>query len=411
MLNLAKNKIFSATKNVILEKTRIKTSKHFPSSTREWKNSIYLYNKANLNVIPITDLASKRIIKSYFSLFNKNLDKALRTNGLISRYKRRMSQSRIFFSNGEFKHTNNKVVINLYLFNRQIVNFNIAIERLRNIYLNKLLYSREIFKERLSIIEQESFNFLNEKRFKSLKRKQLILIENFNKNRLSKRTSSYISICIKKFFLMLIKKEYDKTLRYFFYKQLIFINKSKFTYLFLQYLKQHMFKIYNKQVEFNFINLRRLYLNSDILIESLINKISRKRKRVLSFIKRLRDKVLILKKKPFLHNYIINKKPIKKIDLSNGDIGLGATILNKLKYKDVTGFKLKAKGRLTKRYTASRSVLKVVNKGNLQNLDSSFKGLSSVLLKGNLKSNHQYTKSASKSRIGAFGLKGWISSY
>jgi hypothetical protein len=32
-----------------------------------------------------------------------------------------------------------------------------------------------------------------------------------------------------------------------------------------------------------------------------------------------------------------------------------------------------------------------------------------VLLKSNLKSNLQYTKLKSKSRIGSFGIKGWVS--
>ena len=59
----------------------------------------------------------------------------------------------------------------------------------------------------------------------------------------------------------------------------------------------------------------------------------------------------------------------------------------------MTGFRLEAKGRLTRRYTASRSVTKIRYKGNLLNIDSSYKGLSTIILKGNLKSNLQYTKS------------------
>ena len=81
-------------------------------------------------------------------------------------------------------------------------------------------------------------------------------------------------------------------------------------------------------------------------------------------------------------------------------------IFNNLKYKRVTGFRLEARGRLGRRYTASRSVFKLKYKGNLLNLDSSYKGISSVILKGNLKSNIQYTKLKSKTRIGSFGLKG-----
>ena len=43
--------------------------------------------------------------------------------------------------------------------------------------------------------------------------------------------------------------------------------------------------------------------------------------------------------------------------------------------------------------------------GNLLNLDSSFRKLSCVILKGNLRSNLQYTKVESKTRIGTYGLK------
>src|SRR5436305_1770663 len=79
---------------------------------------------------------------------------------------------------------------------------------------------------------------------------------------------------------------------------------------------------------------------------------------------------------------------------------------NNIKYKHVTGFRLETSGRLTRRYTASRSVSKLRYKGNLLNIDSSYRGLSSILLKGNLKSNIQYTKLKSKTRIGSFGIKG-----
>lgn len=39
-------------------------------------------------------------------------------------------------------------------------------------------------------------------------------------------------------------------------------------------------------------------------------------------------------------------------------------------------------------------------------MDSSFKGLSTVMLRGNSKSNVEYTMLKSKYRIGAFGIKG-----
>ena len=105
------------------------------------------------------------------------------------------------------------------------------------------------------------------------------------------------------------------------------------------------------------------------------------------------------------------KKKISLKQFFNNKKFLESYIINNLKYKHITGFRLEAKGRLNKRFTASRSLNKISYKGNLLNLDSSYKGLSTILLKGNLNSNIQYTKLNSKTRIGSFGLKGWVSGY
>ena len=73
------------------------------------------------------------------------------------------------------------------------------------------------------------------------------------------------------------------------------------------------------------------------------------------------------------------------------------------------GVRLEAKGRLTKRYRADRAILKIRWKGGLKNIDSSYKGLSSVNLRGYMKSNMEYSLHATKRRIGAFAVKGWVS--
>ena len=87
------------------------------------------------------------------------------------------------------------------------------------------------------------------------------------------------------------------------------------------------------------------------------------------------------------------------------------TILTSIKHKFISGLRLEAAGRLSRRNTAARSVFKLRYKGNIQNMDSSIKGLSTVLLRGHAKSNLQYTFLKSKIRIGSFGIKGWVSSY
>ena len=189
-----------------------------------------------------------------------------------------------------------------------------------------------------------------------------------------------------------------------YYQQLVFINKSKFNYNYLQYLKKYLEKIYNKNVEFNLVNLRRFYLNSDILSESITIKIRKNRRKLLKFLNTLKRKVKVRNKKNIFYQPILNK--LNNVDKKH----LEEVVLRNIKYKHVTGFRLETSGRLTRRYTASRSVSKLRYKGNLLNIDSSYRGLSSVLLKGNLKSNLQHTKLKSKTRIGSFGIKGWISS-
>jgi hypothetical protein len=190
-----------------------------------------------------------------------------------------------------------------------------------------------------------------------------------------------------------------------YYRQLIYINKSKFNYTYLQYLKNKLQLLFNKNIEFNFIDLKYFYLNSNILSESILLKITKNRRNLLRHLTYLRNKVIIQKKKIILGDLLKKRKLSLKEYFNNKDL-LESYIINNLKYKHITGFRIEAKGRLNKRFTASRSISKVKYKGNLLNLDSSYKGLSSVLLKGNLNSNLQFTKLNSKTRIGAFGIKG-----
>jgi len=114
----------------------------------------------------------------------------------------------------------------------------------------------------------------------------------------------------------------------------------------------------------------------------------------------------------FTSNLLINrsnKDDKYEKNLFDSKTSLLNNVLLLLKYKSMAGVRLEAKGRLTRRFTASRSVFKIKWKGSLKNIDSSYKGLSSVILKGHVKSNVQYSLIKSKTRNGAFGLKGWIS--
>jgi hypothetical protein len=396
MLNLILRK--KVQNNIHLENKyneldREKTSKHFPSSTREWKDSVYTFNKNNLNLIPSADLNSINIIKSFYSLFNSELEKKLRTKRLSTKY-RKLSLNKIYISNGEFKHTNNKVIINLYIFNRQHKNYSIILKKLKSKLVVFFKQSKNIFSSRFNILS---------KRLLSLNKMSLFKITNSNTNL---RKNYNIKIYLENYYNKLINNERKKRLLYLYYRQLIYINKSKFTYIYLQYLKEQLSKLYNKDIEFNIINLKRFYLNSYILSDSITRKIRRNRKKTMRYLKTLTNKIKVKTINTYFHKHKKNNKLEEKLNLTTNS---NKIIINKLKYKDITGFRVEATGRLTRRNTASRSISKLSYKGNLLNIDSSLKGISSVILKGNLKSNVEHTKLASKSRIGSFGIKGWIS--
>ncbi len=69
--------------------------------------------------LPVTDNLVNKILKSYFnlSLFHdkiKNKSRRLRIRF------RRYTVNRIFLSRAEMKHTNNKVIITVYTYNRNL---------------------------------------------------------------------------------------------------------------------------------------------------------------------------------------------------------------------------------------------------------------------------------------------------
>ena len=138
--------------------------------------------------------------------------------------------------------------------------------------------------------------------------------------------------------------------------------------------------------------------------ESIKLKISKNRRGIFRYLSKLKNKVKTKDKNLLKPTFTYNIKYTTSNFLNK--INIRRNIIDSIKYKNVSGFRLEAKGRLTRRHTASRSVTKVKYKGNLLNLDSSHRGLSTILLKGNLESNLQYTKLKSKTRIGSYGLKG-----
>ena len=464
--------------------------KYFPPSTQEWFNSIYSYDNNYIKGITIFDKNLSSLIKSYFNFYFSK--KFLSSKRIITRF-RRLAIKKIFISKAELKHTSSKVIITLYVYNEERRILARKIKRMESILFtsSKLPTTFEknrvlSLKEKLNIIkhEKESVSFENWlktlilsifeetkvekdillyiKKIKDRKRKQLEIeilekSQDFLLNILDICQHDPISY---KYYKDLYGKLVSKTLLekeimiISYYKLLLNLNKFKFEDKFLLKLKPLICKIYNKEVEFNIVNLKTLYLNSDIFTQVIALKLKNRNNRLLNVLRsslymvklpkvnRIREqfnktnieelwvnKVKNLKVSSI--NNIYNRDSLNKVMLDlfhvkkeeqeisciypnkykvDSNSSLLNFILNSLKHKDMAGARLEAKGRLTRRFTASRSVFKIKWKGSLKNIDSSYRGLSSVILRGHVKSNVQYSIINSKTRNGAFGLKGWISS-
>lgn len=367
-------------------------TKYFPASSKEWRNSVYYYNDNNLKNFPIYDLNINNLIKGYFNLhFNHQF---IRTKIKARKWKR-VSLNKIHVSKPEIKHTNSKAIITVYTYNKERASL-----RQKVLLLRRRFY-KEIFlfflKSKKTCINMTD-KFYN-KIIESLFIKELILLRR--------------------------------------YKLRLSLNKYKFEEKLLLKLSRLIGKLYNKKVEFNIINLKSIVLNSDLFTEILASKI---RKRKINIIRAM-NIVLHKAQLPIVNNIIERGTIIKTVDFnlvenkykdlslvdknhldeilndlyseidtnSNEKSKLHNIIFDNIKYKNMGGIRLEVKGRLTKRYRADRAIFKVRWKGGLKNIDSSYKGLSTVNMRGYVNSNTQHSIIAAKRRIGAFAVKGWIS--
>ena len=407
MLNIIRSKLKNTYKKKSLNNGNVTIyNKDFVPAVRDWKNSIYVYNKNALSLIPVASRLVIKLIKGYLNSYNLNIESKLRKERLRRRI-RKLSTNKIFVSDGEFKHTNDKVNITLYVYNRQKLNY---LLKLKKRYTS--LFKKEKFLNKLKLIRKVGLNIL-EKQQENIKVLTNVL-PNYNSKVYSIQNLYYKDFIIKSL----------KRLKYYMlYKQLLYINKTKFEYSYLQGLINLIRKIYKKNVEFNIINLKYFYFNSDIFTQPLVLKL-RKERKLLRYLKSLVKKSKINKIKldersryffDLENLFTVNNDFDTKNNFLNDFIKQNKTeylkkvVLNNIKYKRVSGVRIEGAGRLTKRYTASRSQHKVRYKGNLVNVYSSIKGYPSSILRGNFKPNLQYTKLNSKSRIGSFGVKGWVS--
>ena len=339
-----------------------------------------------------------KLIKSYFNSYHLELESLLRKAKLRRKY-RKISTNKIFISDGEFKHTNDKVNITLYVYNKQKLNY---LLKLKNRYTK--LFKKSKFTRKLKLISKVGLSILKQQQNQSIILAKVL--PSYNST-----VYTIQNIYYKRF----LKKSLKRLKYYMYYKQILYINKAKFENSYLQGLISLIKKIFNKNVEFNIINLKYFYFNSEIYSQPLELKLKKKRN-VLRYLK-----VLIRKAKLKKIKLVKNTKKfftISKFDTRRKNINnlmqqdktdseyLKKIILNGIKYKRVSGVRLEAAGRLTRRFSASRSQRKTKYKGNLENAYSSIKGYPTPVLRGNFKANLQRTVINSNSRVGAFGVTG-----
>jgi Mitochondrial ribosomal protein (VAR1) len=423
---------YKNTKLVYVDNDNKKTInfvRHFPPANIEWSNSIYAFNKNSIINLPFIDKMVINLIKCYFNLFDPKVENRIYSINTSIKLKR-LSINKIFVSKADIKHTNSKIIITIYVYNRQKKYFYNKLYKIDTILqLNNTRLLKRIKLESESIIQQIS------------KEKKLLAgtIEWGNYDIFN----NYEYKLYKDF----IKKSLEKEMLKVFYNNLLYFNKSKFENTFLFKLNDLISQFYKKKVEFNIVNLEYIHLNSDILSESIVIKLRKRSNRLLQVLKTSLnmvklpyinklgvnnnlnktkyDKMLLLNNIQNLYTLlqIFDKKYKNQVELSQvlqnilpyfskniKEEDIQKSILNCIKDKSISGVRIEAAGRLTRRLIAARSVFKLKYKGSLKNIDSSYKGFSSIILRGNVKSNMQYSNINSKTRNGSFGIKGWVSS-
>ena len=418
MLNIFKNKqnsfndkSFSAN-HVIEKNTKMRSGSerdeykniiYYPSSSKEWFSSVYSYNKSYIKSLISYDAVLNKLLKSYCNMLQdkiKILFKRRRDNKI------RYSANKIYASRAELNHTNTKIFITLYLYNKQ----KSSIER----YIRKVITLIR-FKKR--IVEGKTMFIPNHKnRLVHSLKNNFFIFKKWNMAFFKKINNAvrYLLVNLRKRYLKLykiptynirlLKKLFRLQKILFNSTKLINFNKSKFNTINLNLRNLGLIslieKLYNKKVEIDLVELKSIHLNSDVFSSAVALKLRDRKNKAVEI---LRKAILQMVRIPDLHTLITFDDNSKAMNKNN--------VINTIKQQIVSGVRFEASGRLTRRLTAMRAVFKYRYAGSLKNIRSSFNRKPSTMLRGYVKSNSQYTLINSKTRNGTFGLKGWVSSH
>lgn len=191
MLNIIKSKLNNTYKKEALNNAPLTAYiKDVIPAVRNWNNSIYVYNKNAISLIPIKSRYVMKLIKAYFNLYHLHIESLIRKERLRRRY-RKISTNKIFISDGEFKHSNDKVNITLYVYNKQKLNYLLKLKK-RFIWF----FKKPKFTKKLKLIHVIGLNLLTRQTLKSITLNNVIPGLNYNPTLIDK----YYSIKFNNYF-------------------------------------------------------------------------------------------------------------------------------------------------------------------------------------------------------------------
>jgi hypothetical protein len=247
-------------------------TKYLPPVSKEWKNTSYNYNYNNSINLPINDLRIYSLIKGYFSLYfnNKFIE-----HKYISRKRRRRSYNKIFVSKAEIKHTNEKAIITLYVFNKERLSLLKKIQTFKSVIFNIVKIKG---KESKFIMAWSRFIFNYTSQFNIIMQPTSKILLNYFSILLKPKIKNGLKYINRTFFTYNIR--YLKKVRIIFstirrLRLKLSLNKNKFEENFLNKLANYISKYYEKKIEFNIVNLKSLAYNSDIFTQLLTLKIKK----------------------------------------------------------------------------------------------------------------------------------------
>ena len=291
----------------------MRKTKHFPPANKEWLNSIYAYNSSTIKALPSLDKSLLTLLKGHLNLYSNRLKRTVVKikSRRVEIRNARQSIKKILVSKPELKHTNSKVTITVYIYNAE-----------KKYYLNKIKkipaildLKKDFFIKKTSKI---SLNLKSKLKNHSKSFHSLILNKDLNidKKAFTSKLDIYQINFIKNFISRVLRKEIIHT----YFEQMLAFNKIKFEKKYVLLLANKINKIYNKSVEFNFVNLKYLYLDDYIFSTAFITKIKKLSKIKKSFMIALKKFLNMFQIAPVKPGDIYNEMYNKEMIIQNSNI-------------------------------------------------------------------------------------------